>query len=41
MSRFKNIHEKLPPPAAGESVLIKGSYEYYNYKCDGFEDAVS
>lgn len=40
MSRFVNIHDKLSPPTDGDSVLIQGSYEYYNYNCDGFEDAV-
>lgn len=36
-----NIHEGLLPPTNnGETVLIKGCYQYYHYSCDGFKDMV-
>lgn len=36
-----NIHEGLPSPTNnGQTVLIRGYYQYYHYACDGFNDMV-
>lgn len=36
------VHEGLPDPSTtGRSHLIKGSYRYFHYSCDGFKDQVS
>lgn len=39
---IKNIHEGVDPPSQeGETVLVKGQYDYWHYKCDGVDDRVS
>lgn len=37
---LRNVHETILPPEPGESLLIKGVYEYWHYGCDGFNDKV-
>ena len=39
----KNIHTKLGPPhtSAEDTVLSRGDYCYWHYRCDGFDDVVS
>jgi len=38
---LQNVHEGIKPPtAAGTATLIQGSYQYYHYGCDGFNDKV-
>ncbi|XP_063225005.1 ufm1-specific protease 1 [Bacillus rossius redtenbacheri] len=34
-----NVHENLKPPTeSGKSYLVRGSYTYYHYGCDGVSD---
>ncbi|XP_069688479.1 ufm1-specific protease 1 [Periplaneta americana] len=36
---LRNVHENIKPPTdIGTTSLIKGSYQYYHYGCDGFID---
>lgn len=38
---LQNVHAGIAPPtAAGTTTLIQGSYQYYHYGCDGFNDKV-
>jgi hypothetical protein len=38
---LKNVHENIEPPTAGGTTsLIRGSYQYYHYGCDGLNDRV-
>ncbi|KAK2587899.1 hypothetical protein KPH14_003995 [Odynerus spinipes] len=37
-SLLRNVHESLPTCDTGETVTIRGNYEYWHYGCDGFND---
>lgn len=40
-SLLKNVHVNLPlPESTGETILVRGDYEYWHYGCDGFDDKV-
>lgn len=41
-SLLTNIHEGAngPPENQGKLHLVSGTYEYYHYLCDGFDDRV-
>ena len=36
-----DVHNNLSPPTRCVSFVVKGTYEYYHYKCDGQDDRVS
>ena len=39
---LQNVHDGLALPENGASVsMVTGTYEYYHYGCDGFDDRVS
>ncbi|XP_043285214.1 ufm1-specific protease 1 [Venturia canescens] len=38
MRLLRNVHVGLPSPEPGETVLVRGDYEYWHYNCDGFKD---
>ena len=38
---LQNVHDGLALPEDGASVsMVTGTYEYYHYGCDGFDDRV-
>lgn len=42
MALLFDVHTGLPSPEkGGESILVRGSYLYYHYACDGFKDQVN
>lgn len=43
-SLVSNPHEDIGIPEEGEAdsvVIVRGVYDYFHYKCDGFDDVVS
>lgn len=44
MKLQKNVHSSVinkQPISSAKISLVKGDYDYYHYKCDGFNDQVS
>lgn len=33
-----NVHNGLPSPLESTTHVVKGTYEYYHYRCDGLDD---
>ena len=41
VDRVVNIHDGLPqPPHIIKSAIVKGTYGYWHYGCDGVDDRV-
>uniref|UniRef100_A0A6B2L9M3 UFSP1/2/DUB catalytic domain-containing protein n=1 Tax=Arcella intermedia TaxID=1963864 RepID=A0A6B2L9M3_9EUKA len=37
-ARLSDVHLNIPPPAKGKEYLVQGSYDYYHYNQDSFND---
>ena len=40
MNLIYDVHVGLEEPTSGQLYTVTSKYDYYHYKCDGFNDVV-